>query len=280
MKNNMEGLGGVSSGQKTPESGKLNERVKSLKGYLQGSLLTMAVLISTTEKGTTQSAPEIQKDKELTGITDGYAYRTIGRGDNLKEHAISGLAPFALGFQIAEKISEDIEIDIPFTYAKQFKGTETTEEGAQRQKELQEYLGNKLREKLANSFGGVGYESVDKWLEKAFREAYPEESKELDNFSDIKIKKILIKGQASPEARIHGLGSIAPGHADQENKEVAMRRAKDKALIDALESLGVHMDKDAQVAYESEEVQFSDQDIKDLMGLGQELGMLLRERSS
>lgn len=256
-------------------SNQLESTGVSLKRFFSHKLFYMASLfaaLTTPAQSfaqTTQNNRNIlQNDGDFKNLR-GHFFHTIGRGEGLEENVKSILAPVAVGWGY-ESDAGQLEIDIPYEYGKDFKRVERTDEGKKRQSDLEDYLGKKLREQLASSFGFFR----DGLLERSFRVAYPEESKNLDDISSFKIKRIKITGRASPEALVHGFGSVNPQSEETENKDLATHRAEDKVILEAFRALGVDIGAGVDISYNGIEEQFTNEDISELVNLVESLGLL------
>lgn len=183
-----------------------------------------------------------------------------------KESNILGgvIAPVALELDVNKKVGGNIEANIPLTFAHDFENTGLTNK--EDSLKMAKYFEEQIREVVANTLIRIG---ETKGVYRANHEGGDDLLKEA--FSKLKITSINITGYASPEAST--AESVIPGNKEEKNAKLAEKRARIvQGVVEKI--LGENkVDSSVLDSINFEEVQFSDSEWDNLIGLAGSLGI-------
>lgn len=183
-----------------------------------------------------------------------------------KESNILGgiIAPIALELDVNKTVQGKAEANIPLTYARDFKTTELANK--EDSLKMAKYFEEQIREVVANTLIRIG---ETKGVYSANHEGENNLLKEA--FSKLKITSINITGYASPEAST--AKSVIPGNKEEENAKLSEKRAE--IVKGVVEKILTENKVDSSVldSINFEEVQFSDSEWENLIGLAGSLGI-------
>ena len=174
------------------------------------------------------------------------------------------LAPIQTEVGASEPEAERIAFELPYEYARLFD--EAAIKNPEDRERVVQYIERRLREELAQSLYFLDFSNNTRGVYRAHHRPHGDELTE--SFGRVGIESLRISGFASPEGpEKSGPATLRPGAVDQENVELARRRATDiePSVREALERLGARPDQLA--AIDASELQFSDAEIHELVGI-------------
>jgi|GEM_PF-3306863 len=177
--------------------------------------------------------------------------------------ALSSLiAPIGVGYESSEITKHSDQINVPFQLARQFGSSELTNK--EDIAKLEEYLRRELTQTIGVNLTQLDFSDVY----GAQRERRGKSNLENENTTERIIKKITIKGTASPEALKYGWQSLVPGSLEIENERMSKKRVEtiQPSVEKILAELGYDTSK-FEVDLVFEEVQFTDEDVYTLVNL-------------
>ena len=179
------------------------------------------------------------------------------------------LTPVSLEYSVDESTMKKATMEVPLTYAQDFKTTDFTNKDDALQ--IQQHLQDELRKDFANKLQRI---LQTKGAYKANREGGNDLLK--NEYSKNKITSIKITGYSSPEGSTPE--SVIPGNEEKENKELAKGRGEmgQDVIKNVLEENEI--DLSVLDSVRSEEVQFSDVEMESLTNLADSLGISGREQ--
>jgi len=236
---------------------------------IQGAIWLTTLIATAQVLSSEEGEKKIPDSKPKGDLKNIYFDANLTKGDNVAEHMYNIAFPATIGIQTEEKVKGNFEVNIPHVYGEDFETVATTEEGEERKEEMTRYIEEKLKETFGNEVRKSIFpvEFFETTTFKNFQKDYPEQAKRILEYNHLTPTKIKITGSSSPEAVIHGPKSLIPGNIEQENLDLAKKRAQNPVIIEALKKAGIEIDESVPISYESVETQFTDADIDSLTHL-------------
>ncbi len=259
---------------------KFSVAIKPIKYYALALMFTSLPSSLTSNEG---SDVNLEKDKNKLEDTRGidressseYGERTYSFDINHRFNKVNSesdtvfnwggiISPVSLELGVNREIKGSESINVPYTYAPKFEGSELTNETDK--DKMEEYFKDQIRTAFANKLVRIGEK-------KSVYEATRGEKDNLlkDVFSKNEVKAIKITGFSSPEGRKNDPESVKPGNVEEENVSLAKERGElaEDIIREILEEGNIDTSIIESINYE--EVQFSDTEWKELLELADSL---------